>query len=485
MYELLHSRKLDNFKRLRNHLIPIVIPGFIVFLTLITFLIEHDCNQCNNFGFAPQAFGLSKPESNSGPLIVDPSFKAQVYFNGIKFPSSMAFLGNNDILVLEKNDGTVKRIVNGVMLADPLLKVNVSSVGERGMLGIAILKRENQSKSPYIFLYYTAATSKSKPFGNMAGNNSTLTTNRLVRYEMSNDRLVNGKLIFEVLARGIVHNGGKMIVGPDNNLYITIGDISDAGNPQMDAFPNGRAGILRFTPDGDSVKNESGKSIMGNTSPTNKYYAYGLRNSFGIGFDPVSGKLWDTENGPSFGDEINLVEPGFNSGWDTIQGYWAKQDPTPGHEVLIPNPKDIASFGGKLKYSPPELATYPTVGFTALTFINTSNYGKEYENDMLVGDFHNGNLYHFDLNKNRTDLELNGGLDDKIANNVSDLNSVILGQGFGGITDIKVGPDGSIYILAVYQGGDNCYPKPLPGCITYTSSLPGTVFKIVHANRSM
>jgi len=484
MYELLHSRKLDNFKRLRNHLIPIVIPGFIVFLTLITFLIEHDCNQCNNFGFAPQAFGLSKPESNSGPLIVDPSFKAQVYFNGIKFPSSMAFLGNNDILVLEKNDGTVKRIVNGVMLADPLLKVNVSSVGERGMLGIAILKRENQSKSPYIFLYYTAATSKSKPFGNMAGNNSTLTTNRLVRYEMSNDRLVNGKLIFEVLARGIVHNGGKMIVGPDNNLYITIGDTSGS-NPQKDNLPNGRAGILRFTPDGDSVKNESGKSIMGNTSPTNKYYAYGLRNSFGIGFDPVSGKLWDTENGPSFGDEINLVEPGFNSGWDTIQGYWAKQDPTPGHEVLIPNPKDIASFGGKLKYRPPELATYPTVGFTALTFINTSNYGKEYENDMLVGDFHNGNLYHFDLNKNRTDLELNGGLDDKIANNVSDLNSVILGQGFGGITDIKVGPDGSIYILAVYQGGDNCYPKPLPGCITYTSSLPGTVFKIVHANRSM
>ena len=437
-----------------------------------------------NYGHLVSNREISAAQLESGPILLDSKLKVETVNTEIHFPSSMAFLGNNDILVLEKNDGTVKRIVNGVMLADPLLKVNVSSVGERGMLGIAILKRENQSKSPYIFLYYTAATSKSKPFGNMAGNNSTLTTNRLVRYEMSNDRLVNGKLIFEIKPEGrILHNGGKMVVGPDNNLYITIGDISDAGNPQMDAFPNGRAGILRFTPDGDSVKNESGKSIMGNTSPTNKYYAYGLRNSFGIGFDPVSGKLWDTENGPSFGDEINLVEPGFNSGWDTIQGYWTERVPT--SVVLIPNPKDIASFGGKLKYSPPELATYPTVGFTALTFINTSNYGKEYENDMLVGDFHNGNLYHFDLNKNRTDLELNGGLDDKIANNVSDLNSVILGQGFGGITDIKVGPDGSIYILAVYQGGDNCYPKPLPGCITYTSSLPGTVFKIVHANRSM
>ena len=53
----------------------------------------------------------------------------------------------------------------------------------------------------------------------------------------------------------------------------------------------------------------------------NKYYAYGIRNSFGIDFDPVTGNLWDTENGPGFGDEINLVEPGFNSGWSRVQGY--------------------------------------------------------------------------------------------------------------------------------------------------------------------
>ena len=452
---------------------------WIIYLSVILLCIAL----AYNYGHLVSNREISAAQLESGPVLLDSKLKVETVNTEIRFPSSMAFLGNNDILVLEKNDGTVRRIVNGVMLADPLLKINVSSAGERGMMGIAIMKRANQSKSPYIFLYYTAAaTSKSKPFGNTVGNNSTPITNQLVRYEWVNDRLVNGKLIFEVLARGIVHNGGKMVVGPDNNLYITIGDTSGGGNPQKDNLPNGRAGILRFTPDGDSVKDESGKSIMGNTSPTNKYYAYGLRNSFGIGFDPVSGKLWDTENGPSFGDEINLVEPGFNSGWETIQGYWTERVPT--SVVVNPNPKDLASFGGKLKYRPPELATYPTVGFTALTFINTSKYGKEYENDMLVGDFHNGNLYHFDLSKNRSDLELNGRLNDKIANNVSDLNDVILGQGFGGITDIKIGADGSIYILAVYQGGDNCYPRPLPGCITYTSSLPGTIFKIVPTNSS-
>jgi hypothetical protein len=71
------------------------------------------------------------------------------------------------------------------------------------------------------------------------------------------------------------------------------------------------------------------------------YYAYGLRNSFGIDFDPVSGNLWDTENGPGFGDEINLVKPGFNSGWIKIQGIWPIND----YELLDSTPKEKGYFG--------------------------------------------------------------------------------------------------------------------------------------------
>jgi hypothetical protein len=58
-------------------------------------------------------------------------------------------------------------------------------------------------------------------------------------------------------------------------------------------------------------------------SPLNKYYAFGIRNGFGPAFDPVTGKLWDTENGSGYGDEMNLVEPGFNSGWLRVQGMWS------------------------------------------------------------------------------------------------------------------------------------------------------------------
>jgi hypothetical protein len=54
----------------------------------------------------------------------------------------------------------------------------------------------------------------------------------------------------------------------------------------------------------------------------NLYYTYGIKNNFGIDFDPNTGNLWDAENGPEYGDGLNLVKPGFNSGWITVQGIW-------------------------------------------------------------------------------------------------------------------------------------------------------------------
>ena len=70
---------------------------------------------------------------------------------------------------------------------------------------------------------------------------------------------------------------------------------------------------------------------LGDYFPLNLYYVYGIRNSFGLDFDPVTGNLWDTENGPFFGDEINLVKPGFNSGWAEVQGVW----PITNYSLLI------------------------------------------------------------------------------------------------------------------------------------------------------
>ena len=253
---------------------------------------------------------------------------------GLELPTSMAFLGPNDILVLEKDKGTVQRIVNGKILAEPLLDVNVANKSERGMLGIAVASAKNNENEPtYVFLYYTESVEDGNddcPRDNFCNPGNDPLGNRLYRYELVNDKLVNPKLMLDLPATpGPAHNGGAVTIGPDNNVYLAIGEVRNQSIQKVSSA-DGRGGILTVTQDGE-VSGEGGEGILGNTSPLNLYYAYGIRNSFGIDFDPVTGKLWDTENGQKIGDEINLVEPGFNSGWNEIQGMWTTEG---GGEIL-------------------------------------------------------------------------------------------------------------------------------------------------------
>ena len=397
------------------------------------------------------------------PSTDDSNLKADVVFRGLQFPTAMAFLGPNDILVLEKNNGTVQSIVNGHILQYPLLKVPVANIGETGMLGIAVAQHKNDGRPTYVFLYYTVYGGSNTA----AMDSSKLPLdNRLYRYDLvnNNTKLVNPKLLLSIRTSPKTpnHNGGKILIGPDQNVYIVVGDTDKFYDqysnhlPHLDTkaqnFKNGSnvdgtGGILRLTQDGRPV----GKGILGETFPLNLYYAYGIRNSFGMDFDPLTKKLWDTENGPAYGgDEINLVEPGFNSGWAKVQGVWENNESrSAGPIMLSPDPHILVDFGGRGKYRPPELTWNMTVAPTGLAFLNSSRMGKQYENDMFVGDYLNGNLYHFKLNKNRTALDLHGPLADTIASNPSEMQEAIFGYEFGRITDIKAGPDGYLYILSV------------------------------------
>src|SRR4029079_2368054 len=197
------------------------------------------------------------------------------------------------------------------------------------------------------------------------------------------------------------------------------------------------------------------------------YYVYssGMRNSFGLDFDPVTGNLWDTENGPAFGDEINLVKPGFNSGWYKFQGVWSVtndsdvfNNPPPG----LPNGyyftekrQNAAEINVTGKYSNPEFTWNQTVGVTSIKFFNSSKYGKQYKNDIFVSTYKGGLIYHFDLDKNRNQLLLKGPLRDGVANNTREMNDVIFAQGLapGGISDLEVGPDGYLYVLTLGSKG--------------------------------
>lgn len=366
------------------------------------------------------------------PAVINPNLKIETVTTGLVLPTTMAFVGPDDMLVLEKNKGTVQRIVNGQMLDQPLLQVNVSSEVERGMLGIAVSK-DNQTGKPLVFLYFTESEG-GEPIAS-----------RLYRYELLNDTLVNPILLLDLPAvPGPRHNSGNIIIGPDNNLYVSVGDldghITMAQNGKGGVGPDGSSAILRITQDGQAL----GEGVIGGNGIIEKYYAYGIRNSFGMDFDLVTNMLWDTENGPSYGDEINLIEPGFNSGWLEVQGM---------APVDFNYSEDLVNFEGKGNYSDPEFVWSDTVGPTAIKFLHSDRLGKQYENDVFVSDITQGNIYHFDLAINRTQLVLEGALADKVSNNDTENEDIIFGEGFGGISDLEVGPyDGYLYIVSLGHG---------------------------------
>ena len=436
----------------------------ILFLSLVLTLLFLGFNLVN-----------AVDSEKSLPTVRDPELKLDLIYEGnfergrnqISPISTMTFLGK-DIVILSKNDGRVNIITNGTLVNEPLLDVSVANKRERGLLGVTSSRAEENSIQ-YVFLYYTE--SRNKDGSDICDTNRSCRSgtepvgNMLYRYEKVGNKLINPKLLLNLPAFPAPgHNGGAISIGPDNNLYLTIGDIVGWANKSSSTTvqnidngtkPDGRAGILRITQDGKTVSG----GILDKQFPLNLYYAYGIRNSFGIDFDPVTGNLWDTENGPDYGDEINLVKPGFNSGWGDVQGIWepivstspTAQDRVAGKEFL--NYKDLVNFGGKGKYSSPEFIWKNPVGATDLIFFNSDKLGDEYKNDLFVGCVNLGVIFHFKLNKDRTELALAGNLKDKIADKPDELDQVIFGEGFDSITDLDIGPDGNLYVLT-YKGKD-------------------------------
>jgi glucose/arabinose dehydrogenase len=390
----------------------------------------------------PARYNLSASAQTSSPSVKDSNLKVEKVVDGLIHPTAMAFLDEHRLLLLEKDSGRVRMVKDGKLLPDPLLDVAVANQDERGMLGIAISKENNATT--YVFVYFTQSG------GGVDGDDNhgvQPAGNRLYRYELQGEHLVHPKLLLKLPSNpgettGIIgrYVGGPVAVGPDGFVYVVIGDVdhhkTKAENFQNGPPPDGTGGILRIGKNG-----EIPPSVIGSGNFSKYYYAYGIRNSFGMTFDPMTGKLWDTENGPAFGDEVNLVEPGFNSGWAKISGMASNE-----------NPEGLVLFNAKSHYGNPEFSWTKTVAPTAIVFLNSNRLGNQYQNDIFVGDFNNGAIYKFKLNDTRTGFELKGNLADKVANTPEENADITFATGFGGITDIKTGPEGSLYVLSYADG---------------------------------
>jgi len=372
--------------------------------------------------------------------------KIELVAEGLFSPTSMSFLDNHKILVLEKNTGAVRLISDGTLQDKPVLKLRVDPKGERGLLGIAVSNDNNsndrdENNNTNVFLYFTQFSNKSN--NNLMENGQL--RNKIYKFDWNGQVLVHPTPILDLPAvPGPYHNGGKLIIGPsDHDLYAVIGDLAGpkthALNNKTGPQADGAGGILRVTQDGKPVSDP----ILGDKYPLNLYYAYGIRNSFGITFDPVTNTLWDTENGEDKYDEINVVKPGFNSGWSKIMGPLSRNNIS--KDELVNSPGSY--------YSDPVFSWYHSIGVTDIEFLKSSKLGEKYKNNIFVGDINNGNLYYFEVNNNRTGLNFNPiGLKDKVADNKNDLSEIIFASGFKGITDIETGPDGCLYVLSYLDG---------------------------------
>jgi aldose sugar dehydrogenase len=448
------------------------------------------------------------------PTVVDPNLGVNTVVSGLVTPTTVAFIGSDDFLVLEKNTGRVQRIQNGT-LHSTVLDLAVNFASERGLLGIAL--HPNFPENPGVYLFWTESTTGEDTNVTSA---TPLLGNRVDRFAWDGTSLSHDHDLIRLRAiqededqpqRGN-HNGGVLQFGPDGKLYIVVGDTGRRGwmqNVSEGLGPNGMDDqfggpeptdahltgvVLRLNDDGSTPEDNpffAAGAAMGGEVGANiqKVFAYGLRNSFGMDFDPFSGDLWVQENGDDTFTEINRVLPGMNSGWvqimgpvDRIQEYKAIEtssdtDPFLGNvyfglqQVRWP-PTLIADSSEEAldrlfmlpgaHYADPAFSWKFVVEPGGMGFVRSRTLGPQYEGDLLLGgarDFlEGGHLFRLKLTGNRRQIAVDDPrLEDRVADNehkwdITESESLLFGRNFGVVTDVQTGPNGNLFIVSLSHG---------------------------------
>jgi glucose/arabinose dehydrogenase len=445
------------------------------------------------------------------PTVEDPNLAVRTVVAGLDQPTAMAFLGDDDFLILEKATGKVKRVTDGAVVAT-VLDLDVNSFSERGLLGIALHPRF--PAEPLVYLYWSESNTGAD---SAAGATVDLLGNRIDRFRWDDD---TNTLTFDapVIAlrafqadpgqpiRGN-HDGGMLRFGPDGKLYIFIGDVGRRGWMQNlpcgptascpgPAVPDDQFGgpepddahltgvVLRLNPDGSTpgdnpfvangIGGEAGDNIR-------KVFAYGFRNSFGMDFDPISGDLWLEQNGDDSFTELHRVTAGLNGGWIQIMGpvdriaQFKAIETNPDFEGLQQlrwPPQNIAGSPAEAldrlfmlpgaHYADPEFSWTFEVAPAGLGFLDSRALGPQYNGDLFLGAARptllGGHLFRFNLTGNRRKIAVDDPrLEDRVADNlakfdITESETLLFGRNFGVGTDIHTGPDGNLYVVSLLSG---------------------------------
>jgi aldose sugar dehydrogenase len=487
--------------------------------------------------------------AQDGPEMTVSDLTVAPVVSGLVTPTSMAFIGDDDLLVLEKNTGKVVRVTGGA-IAGTALDLGVNFASERGLLGIAL--HPDFPVNPGVYLFWSCPGTPppaEDPFFPIeeecadqptlgADTDNTLASpllgNRVDRFEwdsaagtLSFDHNLVKLLAFQndgapeppnqndeqQIARAN-HDGGVIDFGPDGKLYVLFGDVGRRGQLQNlvcgptattcpgAATPDDQFGgpepddahftgvVLRLNDDGSTPTDNPffgvGAAMGGEVgSNVQTIFSYGIRNSFGMDFDPRSGGLWTQENGEDAYDELNRVTAGQNSGWIQIAGpasrvaEFKEIETTSLHHEDFPNlqqfrwgPERIADTPGDAlarlfalegsQYSDPEFSWKHVLAPAAIGFMAGRGLGPQYDGDLFVGmsvpEPLGGPLFRFNLTGNRRAIGVDDPrLEDRVADNVTfhemtESESLLVGTGFGIVTDIEPSPDGTLYVISLDQG---------------------------------
>jgi glucose/arabinose dehydrogenase len=461
------------------------------------------------------ALVCAAPAEAQAPEVLDPALTVKEAATGLIQPTSIAFLGHRDMLVLEKASGQVKRVRGGVTTT--VLDLDVNSASERGLLGIALHPKFRRNGWVYLFWSESRTGEDSADLADVR-----LSANRIDRFEwhrgtLAFDRNIQRFRAFQADAdqplRGN-HDGGVIRFGADGKLYAIVGDTGRRGQMQNlvdgpfgPGIPDDQFGgpepddlhltgvVLRLDDDGGAPRDNpfwtTGRALGGEVGANlQRVYAYGIRNSFGLAVDPRTGNLWEQENGDDSFSELNRVEKGMNSGWIQIMGPASRvaqfkaieTDPTVpqpnapngyfGLQQLRWPPTNIADTPAEAlarlfmlpgaRFSDPELAWKYEVGPGGIGFLDGDDLGRRYDGDLFMGGsrdlLEGGHLFRFDLTRDRRAVDVDDPrLEDGVADNVAkweltESESLLFGRNFGTATDIQTGPDGDLYVVSLSAG---------------------------------
>ena len=459
----------------------------------------------------------------ASPVMLDDNLTVSTVIAGLDQPTSMAFIGPNDFLVLEKATGKVQRITNGILQSTPL-DLAVNNASERGLLGIALHPKFAQNG--FVYLYWTES-STGVDTANI--DQVPLLGNRVDRYVWNGSTLTFDRNLIKLRSlqqdagqpsRGN-HNGGVLRIGPDGKVYIIIGDNGRRGFLQNLASggpnPDDQFGgpepddahltgvILRLNDDGSTPVDNPFFNAPANLTGAaaaniKKVFAYGIRNGFGVDFDPLSGALWVQENGDDAFDEINRVVPGFNGGWIQAMGPVNRVGEFRSIEMTYAAgnlqqlrwpPSNIATTPQQAlarmfmlpgaQYSDPEFSWKYALAPSPIGFARGRGLGPQFEGDLFVGASRttllNGYLFRFKLTADRQHFSFTDPrLADRVADNVdkfdqTESESLVIGRDFGITTDIQTAPNGNLFVVSLSNGA--VYEIKSKPSTLYTATLTG------------